>query len=260
MPTLTCAGVRTLGLSSSQRVGGVHRRHLGQRLDHREADEVRERDLAAAATGEVVVDDDAVVDHQLGRRSARTEVAVGTSSEASMLVTTRAAGPRSFCTSSADSASSAAEGRCATWAYGRGRRLGGRDRRRHRRAAPRTSARPWRAASRRARRRARRGGAAGAAWRAARVRRRAAGAPCRGWAPAVPRRPARRRGRAVGGGLVGLVALEEVPPRRVDRVLVLLVLLEQLVHEPLVGTENGTRRVRIRHLGHAGIAHFRCGS
>ena len=47
---------------------------------------------------------------------ARTEVAVGTSREASMLVTTRAAGPRSFWTSSAASASSAAEVRCATWA------------------------------------------------------------------------------------------------------------------------------------------------
>src|SRR6478736_9948816 len=50
--------------------------------------------------------------------TARTEVAVGTSSEASMLVTTRAAGPRSFWTSSMASASSAWDARWATWAYG----------------------------------------------------------------------------------------------------------------------------------------------
>ncbi len=45
----------------------VHRRDRGQRPDHRVADQVGERDLAAATTLEVVVDHDAVVDEQLGR-------------------------------------------------------------------------------------------------------------------------------------------------------------------------------------------------
>ncbi len=48
----------------------VHRRHEGEGLDHRVADDVGEADLAAARAGEVVVDDDAVVDEQLGRHGA----------------------------------------------------------------------------------------------------------------------------------------------------------------------------------------------
>ena len=63
-----------------------------ERLDQREADEVREADLAAAAAGEVVVDDDAVVDEQLGGHRAHAGRGRAPSSEASMLVTTRAAG------------------------------------------------------------------------------------------------------------------------------------------------------------------------
>ena len=50
----------------------VHLGHHAQRLDQREPDEVREAHLAAAAAGEVVVDDDAVVDEQLrGHRAHR---------------------------------------------------------------------------------------------------------------------------------------------------------------------------------------------
>ena len=45
----------------------VHVRELLDRLHQRVADQVRERDLAAAGALEVVVDDDPVVDHQLGR-------------------------------------------------------------------------------------------------------------------------------------------------------------------------------------------------
>ena len=45
----------------------VHVRELLDRLHQRVADQVGERDLAAASALEVVVDDDAVVDHQLGR-------------------------------------------------------------------------------------------------------------------------------------------------------------------------------------------------
>ena len=48
----------------------VHLRHEGQGLDHGVADEVGEADLAAARAGQVVVDDDAVVDEQLGRDGA----------------------------------------------------------------------------------------------------------------------------------------------------------------------------------------------
>ncbi len=48
----------------------VHLRHERQGLDHGVADEVREADLAAARAGQVVVDDDAVVDEQLGRDGA----------------------------------------------------------------------------------------------------------------------------------------------------------------------------------------------
>ena len=45
----------------------VHVRELLDRLHQRVADQVGERDLAAAGALEVVVDDDPVVDHQLGR-------------------------------------------------------------------------------------------------------------------------------------------------------------------------------------------------
>src|SRR5207248_212965 len=51
--------------------------------------------------------------------------------------------------------------------------------------------------------------------------------------------------RGPGEGQVGrLVVLEEVPPGRVDRVLVLEVLLVDLVDEPFVGAEPGHRGAR----------------
>ncbi len=51
-------------------VEDVLARELLERLDDRPGDEVGERHLAAAGALEVVVDDDAVVDHQLGRDGA----------------------------------------------------------------------------------------------------------------------------------------------------------------------------------------------
>ena len=51
-------------------VGVVHLGHRLQRLDHGVPDQVRERDLAAAAALEVVVDHDPVVDQELGRHRA----------------------------------------------------------------------------------------------------------------------------------------------------------------------------------------------
>ena len=57
-------------LAVDLRVARVHLRHLGERLDDRVPDEVRERDLPAAGAGEVVVDDDPVVPQQLRRHRA----------------------------------------------------------------------------------------------------------------------------------------------------------------------------------------------
>src|SRR5690606_30699451 len=54
------------GLAVHLGVGGVHLRQLAQRLDDGVADEVGEGHLATAPAGEVVVDDDAVVDEQFG--------------------------------------------------------------------------------------------------------------------------------------------------------------------------------------------------
>ncbi len=50
--------------------GVIHLGHHAERLDHREADQVGKRDLAAAAAAQVVVDHDAVVDEQLGGHGA----------------------------------------------------------------------------------------------------------------------------------------------------------------------------------------------
>ena len=65
-PRLTWAGWTTAGLPSTLAVRVVHLGHRLQRLDQGEADEVGEGDLAAAGSGQVVVDHDAVVDEQLG--------------------------------------------------------------------------------------------------------------------------------------------------------------------------------------------------
>ena len=61
------AGVIWLGLPSIDVEADVHLRHRLERLDQRVADQVGERDLAAAGAGQVVVDDDAVVPEQLDR-------------------------------------------------------------------------------------------------------------------------------------------------------------------------------------------------
>ena len=55
------------GLAAFLGVGVVHLRQRLERLDHRVPDQVGERDLAAAAALEVVVDHDPVVDQELGR-------------------------------------------------------------------------------------------------------------------------------------------------------------------------------------------------
>ena len=65
-----CAGTIRLGLPSTMSkptfISGI----AFERLDQRVADQVREGDLAAAGAGQVVVDDDAVVDEQLDRHRA----------------------------------------------------------------------------------------------------------------------------------------------------------------------------------------------
>ena len=59
-----------VGLAVDDVEAVVHLRHRLERLDQRVADEVRERHLAAAGAGEVVVDDDPVVPEQLDRHRA----------------------------------------------------------------------------------------------------------------------------------------------------------------------------------------------
>ena len=65
-----CARLDQVGLAVDHLEAVVHLRHRLERLDQREADDVGERDLAAARAGQVVVDDDAVVDQQLDRDGA----------------------------------------------------------------------------------------------------------------------------------------------------------------------------------------------
>ena len=69
-PRLMWAGVIRLGLPSIDVEADVHLGHRLERLDQRVADQVGERDLAAAGAGEVVVDDGAVVPEQLDRDRA----------------------------------------------------------------------------------------------------------------------------------------------------------------------------------------------
>ncbi len=59
-------------------------------------------------------------------------------------------------------------------------------------------------------------------------------------------------GPALGGAVAGLVVLEEVPPRRVDELGVLLVLLEQLLDEPFIRAERSGSGVRVLLSGHFG--------
>ena len=66
-PEVDPAGLDDRRLAVDLGVRGVHRGDGSRGLDDRPADEVGERDLAAAGAGQVVVDDDPVVDEQLGR-------------------------------------------------------------------------------------------------------------------------------------------------------------------------------------------------
>ncbi len=105
MPTLTCAGVRTPGLPSTcvyeLFIAGISASASTIAKPMRCVKEILPPRPRARWL---------LMTMRLSTMSlagtARTEVAVGTSSEASMLVTTRAAGPRSFCTSSVTSGSS----------------------------------------------------------------------------------------------------------------------------------------------------------
>ena len=69
-PRLTCSGWTTRRLAVDLGEVPVHHREVGQRLHHREPDQVREGDLAAAGALELVVDHDPVVGQQLGRHRA----------------------------------------------------------------------------------------------------------------------------------------------------------------------------------------------
>ena len=83
---------------------------LGQRPHHREPDQVGEGDLPAAGAPQLVVDHQPVVGQQLRRHRPHADVAVGTSSDASMFFTTADAAPRNgvLVPSSADDAGRAA--------------------------------------------------------------------------------------------------------------------------------------------------------
>ena len=70
MPRLTWAGCDDRRLAVDLVVVDVLAGEVLERLDHRPADEVGERHLAAAGALQVVVDDDAVVDHELRRHGA----------------------------------------------------------------------------------------------------------------------------------------------------------------------------------------------
>ena len=234
-PRLTCSGWATAGLPSTSVKPAFISGMAASASHDREADQVGERDLAAAAALEVVVDDDAVVDEQLGRD--RAHAGGGRDLRlASMLVTTRAAGPLSRTGSGC--AVAALLGRLGGGGVGRLGRRG--------------LARP-------ARRRLLGGGLAPARPSPARACPRAVvSAPAAGRRPGSPGRG--RPARAVRGsgsprppsgatprrwpaGWTGRrpVVLEEVPPGPVDGVRVLEVLLVDLVDEPLVGAEAGMR-------------------
>ena len=206
--------------------------------------------------------------------TARTEVAVGTSSEDSMLVTTRALAPRmGVCVASLSGpdalGASASRGLGVMDAAGSGRVLGvslavgagagaavAGGGRRPRRAV--RARRPEPAGGWPARARGRRPGSGPWPGRG-RGRGRGAGAVGRAGGRRGGR-PARGGGRvAAQGTLTRRVVLEEVPPRAVDAVAVLLVLLVQLVDQPLVGSEGGQGVAGRGLLGHGGCASFSAG-
>ena len=257
----------------------VHLRHVAQRLDQGVADEVGE--ATPCRRGErcrwLLMTTRLSMSSLAG--TARTLVAVGTVSDVSMLVTVRALAPRSGLTSSWLTASVClgrlglaglggllarrSRRRCGLLVLGLvGDGLVGCGRRACRCSWPASAgvaAAAAGAAAARGRRRAGAAagaaagagaGAAGAAAAAAPARRGAAGAARRRRSPldavaASPSAPSRR-----------LVVLEEGPPRLVDRVLVVLVLLIQLVHEPLVRPEGRHGVVGRGLVGHGGYASF----
>jgi hypothetical protein len=218
-------GLRDGGLAVDLGEAVVHLGHRAQGPHDREPDQVGERHLAAATALEVVVDDRAVVDEQLGRNRAD------------------AGGCRhgEACLHVADDTGGRALERD---------RLPRRGSRRRRALLPRGLARLLDR-----RRRSRGAGRGGLAL--------AYGVPVRpptvgrgggvGWGHLVAGRCGARRGRcllgrgglrraAVGGGrraVLRLVVLEEVPPRPVHGLRVLEVLLVDLVDQPLVGAEDG---------------------
>ena len=185
--------------------------------------------------------------------TARTQVAVGTSSEDSMLVTTRALAPRRgvvWLVRPAPVGLGLARGvRCglgrarASLAAVRGRWLPARRGRLVRR--PRCCGRGLAAGRLRGPGGAGDGAGAGASAGAGAGPLRS---PCAG---AVRRRRLSGRRR-----LTRAVVLEEVPPRAVDAVAVLRVLLVQLVDQPLVGSEGGQGVAGRGLLGHGGCASF----
>ena len=222
-PRLTCAGSTTDRLAVDLGEAAVHLRHRGERLDRGAADEVGEGDLAAAAAGQVVVDDDAVVDQQLGRDGAHA--GRGRDGEAGLHVGDDAGGR------------AAQRGRVRVADVRRGRCLG-------RRCGAAWPALPAGAAC------------TGAGCGSPRLRgfgprlgRRGAGGAAPGGRPAPGGLGAGRSGRDGGAGGVpapldsadapfgGRVGREVALPRGVDRVLVLEVLVVHLVDQPLVRAE-----------------------
>ena len=213
----------------------VHRRDRGQRADHRVADQVGERDLAAATTLEVVVDHDAVVDEQLGRDVP--DAGRGGHGQAAGHVD-RGAGRR---------AAQPVPLTSGRGCRGLGRR-GGRGSRGSRGRRGRRRSRGSLGAGSGGRRRSLRGGrpvdVAGLGGRSGARR------------PVGPVGPAgcgrRGGGAAVAVGFrcviavaaAGAVVGEEAPPRLVHRAWVRQVTLVQLIYKPLVGAE--VRGVQLR--------------
>ena len=198
------AGRDDAGLSVDRCVGVVHLRHGAQRPHHREADEMGERDLAAPAAGQVVVDHDAVVAQQLGRNGPHA--GGGGDGEAGGHVVGRARG------------CAAQPGLSAV--HGRGRVRRGARRGRWRWLGHRRRPAHWRRPGRRCGpgRRGGRGGSGGS------------GGSGVGWHSTGPGGGHRSPGR-------GLVVGEEVPPRHIDGRGIGQISLIQLIHKPLVRPE-----------------------
>ena len=187
---------------------GVHLRHQFQRLDEGVSDQVGEADLAASAAPQMVVDDNPVVDEELGRHD--THAGRGRHAQAGFHV-----GHRASCSATQWLHVVLAEWTCGLdrrdvsrlwsslgsvrgWLGDRCRRCGGPNRCR--------------------------GGGEGL-WFGD------LGGACTGFVTVGASVAI-----AVGGGVV---VREELPPCLVHRVLVLQVLLVELSHEPLVGAEVG---------------------